>query len=652
MKSFPRRRLIIEIGSPWFVVWNMALALVVMCASRAVFVLYNSDLVLADVDSSRLFSLMLAGEKFDLATLGYLNAAYIFIAFFPLSLYIKPCIYRGILKWYYVIVNSIAVVVNLADVVFYRFRGSRTTAVVFQEFQSEGNIGAIVWTEIVNNLVLVVVAVVLVGVLWLLYASPKPVVERRRRLAAWLNTAYLVVSVPLVLIAIRGNFFRVGVHPLYIEDAAHYARNLEETSIVLNTPFSIIKSANSKTVPTPQYFTPDEVKKYYTSLHMIPDSVEERQPNIVVILLESFSSEFVGALNKNKPDLVSYTPFLDSLIERSLTFEHSFSNGYISIDAVPSVFVSIPRVRYPFVYTPYALDHLDGLPAILKRKGYETAFFLGADDSSLGIHAFCNTIGFNRYYSIDDYYEKVPGGRNLDITGSWGIWDEEFLQFFADELDELGQPFLAGFFTLSSHHPFALPERYENEIAATPHPIQRTVLYTDMALRRFFETASGSPWFDNTVFVLCADHAFMQNTRDEYKTTLGKIRIPIIFYDPSGRYFSPETKPVIAQQIDIMPSLLHLVGHHEPFVAFGKNLFTTESADNWAFNGTEYRQFITPNYLLQTDDSDNVQVYDIINDPLLQTDLSPCWVDSLGMQNRLKALLQDYYHRLNTDTMR
>jgi phosphoglycerol transferase MdoB-like AlkP superfamily enzyme len=167
-----------------------------------------------------------------------------------------------------------------------------------------------------------------------------------------------------------------------------------------------------------------------------------------------------------------------------------------------------------------------------------------------------------------------------DYDGLWGIWDEEFLQFFARQLDTLGKPFLGVCFTLSSHHPFKLPSRYTGQFPSGKLPVHQTVAYTDMALRKFFETASSMPWFENTLFVITADHSTVAWS-DQYNSAVGAFAIPIIFYSPGDRLKKIYTP--VTQQTDIMPSILDYLHFDQPFIAFGNSIFD-ESAQPFALN--------------------------------------------------------------------
>lgn len=265
---------------------------------------------------------------------------------------------------------------------------------------------------------------------------------------------------------------------------------------------------------------------------------------------------------------------------------------------------------------------------------------------------FSRQAGFDKYYGIDEYCEDPSTGGMKDFDGTWGIWDEEFLQYFCHKINEMPQPFVASVFTLSSHHPFAIPERYRAKFPDEgKYPLHKCIRYTDNALRRFFDEARKQPWYNNTIFVLTADHASSKVTHDEYQTAMGHFRIPILFFDPSGK-MPRGTMPGIAQQSDIMPTLLDFMGYDKPFISFGKSMLSTLAGDTWAFNWDNVKQYIYSDYLMQLQGDKVTAIYNYKTDPLLRKNLA----GSLGnleekMRQHALAIEQSFFTRASTSTL-
>ena len=309
----------------------------------------------------------------------------------------------------------------------------------------------------------------------------------------------------------------------------------------------------------------------------------------------------------------------------------------------------MPFFIEPFILTPSSLNDLSGLADCLGQKGYHSAFFHGAPNSSMGFQAFARSSGFKQYIGMSEYCDDPRTGGRDDFDGHWAIWDEDFLQFTATAITErLEEPFVVGFFSATSHHPFNVPQRYEDVYLGGPLPIHRTIQYSDNALRHFFATASQQPWFKNTLFVFTADHT-SRHQYDESHTSVGVFSIPIAIYDPSGE-LPTGMLPGVMQQIDIMPSVLRILGYDQPFSAFGKNVFDPNETP-WAVNfSNDIYQYIEGDYTLLFDGEQPTGLYNYVLDPLQNNDLlksEPQRVNA--MLTRLKAIVQTYMIRMTTN---
>ena len=388
----------------------------------------------------------------------------------------------------------------------------------------------------------------------------------------------------------------------------------------------------------------------YTPVHMPADSVQFRPLNVVVFILESFSKENSGFLNEELDNgtYKGYMPFLDSLMAEGLTFKYSFSNGMKSIDGMPSVLSGIPMFIEPFFLTPSSLNTVSSIGGELGKKGYYTAFFHGADNGSMGFEAFARTAGYTNYFGRTEYNQANPG--NKDFDGHWGIWDEKFFQFFGNTLSGFQQPFAAALFSLSSHHPFAVPAEYEGVFPKGNKAIRQCIGYTDHALRLFFEKVSKEPWYKNTLFVFTADHTNSPE-HPEYETESGLFSVPVVFYQP-GSDLKGFRKDVIAQQIDIMPTVLGYLGYDKPFVSFGCDLLNTPAEDTYAVNYINgIYQFFKGDYLLQFDGRNAVAMYAFKTDKLLEHNLLGQIDVQQSMEDELKAIIQQYMIRMNNDEL-
>ena len=633
---------------------NMLVAYLVWMLSRVAFFAENWS-TFAPYMSWPLFKSGLHGALvFDTSALLYVNSLYLVLMLLPFHLKERPCFHKG-LKWLFVVTNGVGVASNLIDSVYFQYTGRRSTITVFTEFANEGNITSILLTEFLNHWYLVLMFIVLVFILWRCYTKPRLEVYRFGFQYYISQFIALLVMIPMAIIGIRGSV-TAGTRPITISNANEYVNRPVEASVVLNTPFSMIRSIGKKAFITPDYMTAEQMEATYSPIHGHPvvDGLSHPSKNVVILIVESMGKEYVGSLN---PDLEGgrysgYMPFIDSLIAKSLTYQYSFANGRISMDAMPSILSGLPMMVEPFFLTPASLNDVDGISSILDREGYSTAFFHGGHNISMGFSAYAHSIGYQHYYGLDEYCKSSKYGGMDDWDGKWAIWDEPFLQFTLDNINGMKQPFLSTVFTASSHHPYNVPEQYRDSLKNEGRqPIHKCVRYTDLALRRFFERASKEPWYQNTIFVLVADHT-NQATHDVYKTDLGLYSIPIIFFAPDESIPPAVDTTSIAQQTDITPTLLHLLGYSKPYLAFGDDLLSGDGDKTWAFNyNAGVYQFVKGDLLLQFDGTKATALYRFKTDPLLKQNLVGTLPEQQSMETQLKAIIQQYMSRMNENRL-
>ena len=631
---------------PWIVAaCNLLLVMVLYTISRLFFYWVNIDLY-PNVSTQHLLEMLIGGMRFDLTAMLYLNSQYILLALLPLPAHIRNHqAYIGASRWAFWLPNILGFIANCMDIVYVRFTDRRTTCNIFTEFQNDGNIVQILgqsmlqyWYVTLFGMTIITLFIACTRRQW---QAPSP---RQSYLYYARESIIMIASIYFVVIGIRGGFGKY-TRPITISNALQYTTTPQETAILLNTPFSLMKSLENTTYLHPHYFSNEQAEQIFSPIHT--DEIEENgrlgNTNVVILILESFSKEYIGFYNQHIDGYTGYTPFLDSLLAHSVTYSHSFASGRKSIDAMPSVLSSIPMLIEPYVVTPYSTNAVSSLAACLRDEGYTTAFFHGAPNGSMGFQAYARSAGFEQYFGMDEY----DGIEAFD--GTWAIWDEEFLQYYARTLNHMPQPFMTAVFTASSHHPFRVPERYEGVFPQGQQAIHPCVGYTDHALRQFFAYAQQQAWYENTLFVLTADHT-NQVTLPEYATAKGLFEVPIAFYSPRWNQGMLHTQGTVSQT-DIMPSVLAYLGYSKPFFAFGENALTQAKQHPWAvcYNHPVY-QLLTDSLLLQFDGKEVRAVYDYQSDPMLQHNIADM-ADTEALQTYLRAYIQQYIYRLTTNQL-
>lgn len=613
------------------VLCNFGLIMLAFTLCRFAFLLANYS-YFSELNFSELLKIFCGGLKFDVSSLIYFNAIYILLALLPLKTR-ESKTYNKVLKWAYFLPNSIALFLNCADITYYPFSLRRTTCMIFTEFGGDNNIAKIFATAMIDYWYITLFYILVIFALKKLYSPIKNAnIPNNKIMYYTSHIIILCVSVYFCIIAIRGGF-GVTIRPIKIGNATQYCKKPSQAVLVLNTPFTLIHSLTKQPYPEMNYFSEEEVKEIFSPVHLTPNCslLTPNYNNVCIIILEGFASEYIGGQG--------YTPFLDSLMAKGLTFKNSFANGKQSIDAMPSILSSIPKMIEPFTTTAYASNDINSIATYLKPYGYRSAFLHGAPNGSIGIQAFINNAGFDEYYGLDEYPNKE------DFDGTWAIWDEEYLQYAANCIDTIPQPFVSTIFTATSHHPYALPEKHKNKFKTGPHPMYECIGYSDYSLKRFFDTIKTKEWYKNTLFVITADHTSII-TKPEYINSRGLYEIPIMFYHPSDSTLTGVSN-VMMQQIDILPSVLSYLGIKDDYFAFGKDIFNTTEAENYAINYCpDGYQIYKDSLLLQFDGQKVISVFDMKNDRMLANNKIGEFAAQDSMEIKLKAFIQQYMNRM------
>ena len=615
-------------------VWRIVLLYAVLMLCRTAFYLYNAA-VLGPLTWAEVWPLLAGALKFDTASVVYADGVFILLSLLPLRLRERRW-YRAVLFWYYVAVNAVLVVAtNLADTVYFRYTQKRFTAdEIF--FADNDNSLQLVGKFMAENWYLVLLWVALTALL--AWGYRRRVREESIFSRGWAyyigNTVIFAAAAGLSVAGMRGGMTRM-TRPITLSNATLYTADSGKANLILSNPFCILRTIGSAgSVKYKKHFAPEELARRFTPVHQPADSaaVNLAGRNVVVFIMESMSAEHSAYLCPEvyaDREVKGFTPFLDSLMQNGLVFKRMYANGTRSIQAMPSVLGSIPSFRTPFVLMPQSLGESRQLPAMLADKGYATAFFCGSEHGSMGFGAYARSAGVERLVSREDY-EARHGTEDFD--GYWGIWDEPFLQFMGEELAATPEPFFATLFTLSSHHPFVVPEQYAATLPDGYTRIHKGVAYDDQAFRRFFHRFGGEEWFRRTIFVFVADHVSSEKFAEKTRSYPGNMHIVGFIHTPDGA-LQGEVREV-TQQLDIMPTVLGLTGNTEPYFAFGRDVLNEPERPRWSVSYDGKFRALTGEGTVVLDDSG----YEV-----QECQATPA-ADSL-MQS-FRALIQQYYSHI------
>ena len=623
---------------PWTVAaCNMLLIMAIYTFMR-IFCYWMDRVIFPNIDASHLIEILLGGMRFDLTAVLYLSSAYLIGMILPLPVnWRENKVYQKVLVWLFWVPNTLGIIANMADSVYIRFTDRRTTCAFFTEFSHDDNLGTVFASGMLEYWYVAVATIVVLAVLFVCTRRAYHLPKTQPAVYYPLETAIMVLTVYFSVIGIRGGFGRY-TRPITLSNALQYTNTPRESALILNTPFSLMKTLENTTYVEKHFFADEDLAQHMNPIHAAETS-EVRTDNVVIIIWESCSKEYVGYYNHDIEGYKGYTPFLDSLLTQSVTFDYSYASGRKSIDAMPSTFSSIPMLIEPYIVSTYSTNEVSSIAERLGKKGYTTAFFHGAPNGSMGFQAYARSAGFDAYYGMTEF------NNDAEFDGTWSIWDEPFLQYYANTMSTMQEPFMTAVFTASSHHPFKVPAQYKDSFPKGPLPIHEPLGYSDHAMRRFFETAQKEPWFEHTLFVILADHT-NELILPEYTNARGLYEIPIAFYHPQ---LKPEKRAEVISQTDIMPSVLAWLGYDEPYFAFGENTLTAKKQHPYAvcYNAPVY-QIMSDSLIVQFDGEHVTGVYDYQTDRYLRENLKDT-VDPeriAPMTDYLKALIQQYVYRM------
>lgn len=603
---------------------RLSLLVVLYSFCRILFFIFNYN---AFKDAG--FYEFLVGIRFDLTAIFLINIPVFVVSTLPFK-FIEHKFYKIIVSTLFILVNSIALTFNIADIEYFPFSNKRSTAELFKIVGSGNDFWQLLPSYLIDFWYLFIL--LFAFIFTLIYAEKNiNKFAEKSLIPFWKKSIAFVVICGVCLIGARGG---VQYIPLHIMHASKYTL-AANTALVLNTPFTLIKSFGNNELKPLNYFNESELSNYVSTNHQYSFKGKFLPMNVVIIIMESFSKEYIGSLTEN----ISYTPFLDSLIKESFVFKNAFANAQKSMDGIPAILSAIPLMMdNSYITSPYSTNTTKELAHILKEEGYTTSFYHGGKTGTMGFDAYAKSAGYENYYGKENYT-----GSEKDDDGHWGIYDEPYFLYAADELNKTKSPFLSVLFSLSSHHPYSVPKELEDNFSEGTLPIHKSVQYADYALKKFFEKVSNQPWYKNTLFVITADHTSLAE-EGFYRNSVGMFQIPILYYSPLLKLKGESS--ATTQQIDITPSVLHLLRYPKPFFGFGKNAFDTtlyQYAVNY-YNGIY--QLNDDSLHLQFNGEEFIGMYRYKEDSLLKNNLVKIEEIPDKPANTLKAFIQNYQQRM------
>ncbi len=599
---------------------KLAVAMLVFSICRALFFSYN-QLLFPAISLQEVGIIFLQGLRFDLVAVTYINLPVILSYLLPL----KQRDLKGykIFQWLlFLFCNGLALIFELGDIAYFTYSLRRTNAGDFGLMANTSDLFLAIAVEYWFLILLYFGLLFILGYFgwkWRLKSEPA-------RHHYFMQSLVFILGASFTLVAVRGG---LQMRPLIPLNANECVADLRLTPLVYPTSLSLLFSAQQRFLTEKNYFSEKELTTILGPTKTNPEAMTKL--NVCIIVLESFGKEYSQFFNQKK----GYTPFLDSLMSEGYYCEYSFANGLRSTQGIAAITSGIPALMNdPIMFSAYQSNQLNGLASMLKKKGYTSGFFHGSNPGSMEFEGFSKICGY------DYFYDKTAYPDQEDYDGKWGIWDVPFFQFTANTMNKYPEPFTSLLFSLSSHHPYAVEDFFKAKHPNTP-PLYRAVKYTDFALSKFFQTARKMDWFDNTLFIITADHTG-QSKDPAFQTKLGKYAIPLLFYHPSQQLKGSQKR--VASQIDILPSVLQYLQYDEPYRTFGNSVFE-KTAHSYAFMfSNQVYQIIDERFILLFDGEKTIGLYDHTSDPELSKNVMGKYKeDQKRLERRIKAEIQRHH---------
>ena len=393
-----------------------------------------------------------------------------------------------------------------------------------------------------------------------------------------------VVSVLLCLFGIRG---RRGYNPIKISEA-YYCNDSFLNQLGINPSFNLLTSVlddlrkenqELKLMPYAEAISyartslgiQGKVDSNYVLRRRVFSTIPQRRHNVVIILMESMSASFLRTFGQ--PD--ELTPTLDSLYRCSLAFTNCYSAGIHTNHGLTASLYSFPALMFRNLMKGTVTPHWEGIPTILHREGYHNMFFMTHEAQYDNMKAFFSTNGYDDIYSQENYPKD-------SVVNSFGVSDHFEMNYALGKINAAAKrsnPFLATILTISNHPPYKVPLWFH---ARSKEAEKQIVEYADWSIGQFLKTAQREPWYKNTIFVIYADHGKMVG-KAEGELPVSYNHIPLLMFGPDVK---PQLYDGLAQQVDIVPTVLGLLGLSYDYDGFGVDLLKTRrqmvfySADN------------------------------------------------------------------------
>lgn len=528
-------------------------------------VLFLTELDRVDFDQVSKWTIILSfimGIRFDIVISGYILFLPAFFLLLQDILGFKRKIIQKILFYWIFVLFTLGFIIASADIPY------------FNQFYDRFSIGAFMWVDNLDFVVSMIIQepkyfliiipfIILEVIFFYLLKEIFNIKEHKQvKINLYFNIFVSLVFLSVIFIGIRGRVQKKS--PIRV-GTAYFSDNSFLNKLGLNPVFTLMRSyldskdsKNAVIILMDKEIAINNVQSYLNissieykspiARNIVPDTISETNPNIVIVIMESMSAEKMERHgNKNK-----LTPFLDSLSSNSLYFENIYTSGKHTFNGIFSTLFSFPAIyrQHPMK----KITEYDGISSVLLKNGYSTTFFTTHDSQ------FDNVEGFLRANSFQNIVSQLDYPMN-EVKTTLGVPDDYMFRYSIPKINELAstnKPFFITYMTASDHGPYYIPEYFNPKSKDVKHQI---IEYADWSLKKFLTLSAEQEWFDNTIFVFVADHGAPLNA--VYDISLSYFHSPLIFYAPKILTSNMVNKE-IGSQIDIFPTIMGLI--KQPYI--------------------------------------------------------------------------------------
>jgi phosphoglycerol transferase MdoB-like AlkP superfamily enzyme len=531
---------------------------------RALFLIYYaSHIQRENIPFGELILTFYHAFALDLSTAAYiLLISYLLLVVFLLS---RAKLFYLIEKVYASVVILAFVLITTAELGLYAEWNTKLSYKALSYLQNPSEVFNSVATALFVSLILLWLGLSAAG----FFVYTKLVAKAESITRPRFGSLWTLLFVPaLLLLAIRGGIQEIPI----TTSSAYFSRHNILNLAAVNSGYNmLVNTLDSRRFGRENLFkSMDDA----TALHIVEqlhavegDStmavLNTTRPNIVIVLLESWSADLIESLG-GEPGI---TPNFRELESKGLLFTQFYASANRSQQAMSSIYAGLPGIPITVITNhPEKYAALPSFVKDMKQQGYYTSFYFG------GQLIYGNILSYLMYNGFD----RIIEGKDLNPTftrGKLGVHDQDLLSYYATALNNHPQPFFSTVFTLSSHSPYDFPMEHIIQWPETEKEFVNSAHYTDKALGRFFEIARSQPWYENSLFVILADHSHL-TYRNHPMRSFEYHKIPLLLYGPALKdEFRGKTFDVLAGNTDLPATLMAQLNMHAADYFWSKNVF-------------------------------------------------------------------------------